>query len=154
MIYFIRAGASGPIKIGFADDPAQRLVALQNSHWENLTLLRVIDGPKDLEKRYHETFKSGHIRSEWFKFDARMLTIDSDISEWPRHCSNPFGARQRNPALVDAIASAGGAAALGRKLGRSRQAVSLWDRAPAEMILLIEQISGVDRRVLRPDIYP
>lgn len=59
-------------------------------------------------------------------------------------------------ALKNAIATAGGPAALGRALGISSQAVSQWERAPAERVLEIERaVQGrVTRHELRPDLYP
>lgn len=34
------------------------------------------------------------------------------------------------------------------------QAVSQWDRVPAERALDVERVTGVPRHELRPDIYP
>jgi len=61
-----------------------------------------------------------------------------------------------------AMEKSGGGAALARqiteKTGRptplSRQAVYQWRHVPAELVLIVEQISGVSRHVLRPDLYP
>jgi hypothetical protein len=39
MIYFIQAGETGPIKIGKANDPAQRINQFQTAHHETLRLL-------------------------------------------------------------------------------------------------------------------
>jgi hypothetical protein len=43
-VYFIQAGVGGPIKIGEADSPEDRLRALQTAHHEQLTLLATVDG--------------------------------------------------------------------------------------------------------------
>lgn len=37
--------------------------------------------------------------------------------------------------------------------GVTRQAVSLWRRIPAEHVLTVEALTGLDREVLRPDLY-
>jgi DNA-binding transcriptional regulator YdaS (Cro superfamily) len=42
---------------------------------------------------------------------------------------------------------------LGRLLGISHQAISLWDRVPPERLVDIEVLTGVPREVLRPDLY-
>lgn len=34
------------------------------------------------------------------------------------------------------------------------QAVSQWDRVPADRVLSVESVTGVSRHDLRPDIYP
>lgn len=38
-------------------------------------------------------------------------------------------------------------------LGISPSAVTMWPRVPAERVLLVEQLTGVSRHDLRPDIY-
>lgn len=60
-------------------------------------------------------------------------------------------------ALLRAAATFGGFAELGRQLGITPQAVGNWHmrgRVPAERVLQIEQLTGVSRHSLRPDIYP
>jgi TorA maturation chaperone TorD len=42
---------------------------------------------------------------------------------------------------------------LARRLGISQPSVSNWDRVPAERVLDVEAASGVERVVLRPDLY-
>lgn len=67
-----------------------------------------------------------------------------------------------NNALTQAIELAGGAAALGRLLNITSQAVSQWRRVPAERVLEVERatldpVTGkprVTRDQLRPDLYP
>jgi DNA-binding transcriptional regulator YdaS (Cro superfamily) len=56
-------------------------------------------------------------------------------------------------ALRAAVAVVGGPVALGRMLGITSQAVSLWPRAPAARVLQIEKLTGVSRHRLRPDIF-
>ena len=53
-----------------------------------------------------------------------------------------------------AIKAAGGVGVLARKLDITLQAVSQWSRIPAARAIEIERITGVDRRILRPDLYP
>lgn len=49
---------------------------------------------------------------------------------------------------------AGGAAALAGKLGISKQAVSMWQKIPAERVIAVEAITGIAREELRSDLYP
>lgn len=60
-----------------------------------------------------------------------------------------------NPA-VDRALSETGLDAVARAADISVQAVSKWRRAgvPPNRVLLLEQLSGVSRSVLRPDLYP
>jgi TorA maturation chaperone TorD len=59
----------------------------------------------------------------------------------------------RDPGLDQAIGAAGGVGALARKLGISQPSVSNWSRVPAERVVSVEGATGIDRRVLRPDLY-
>jgi pyruvate,orthophosphate dikinase len=62
----------------------------------------------------------------------------------------------RDSALERAITEAGGTAALARTINVTPQAISQWDRVPAERALAVEQAAGgkVTRHELRPDLYP
>lgn len=60
----------------------------------------------------------------------------------------------RTEALDRAIKAVGGLAGLAKPLGISEQAVSQWDEVPPLRVLAVEQISGVPRHELRPDLYP
>jgi TorA maturation chaperone TorD len=59
----------------------------------------------------------------------------------------------REPGLDQAIRAAGGVGALARKVGISQPSLSNWRRVPAERVISVEQITGIDRAVLRPDLY-
>jgi TorA maturation chaperone TorD len=59
----------------------------------------------------------------------------------------------RDPGLSAAIRAAGGVSELARKIGISQPSVSNWDKVPPERIVAVETATGVDRVVLRPDLY-
>src|SRR5262245_26144634 len=59
----------------------------------------------------------------------------------------------RDTGLDEAIRAAGGVGALARKIGISQPSVSNWSRVPAERVLVVEAVTGIDRSVLRPDLY-
>ena len=59
----------------------------------------------------------------------------------------------RDTGLEEAIRVAGGVGALARKIGISQPSVSNWARIPAERVLSVETATGVDRSILRPDLY-
>ena len=67
MVYFIRQGEF--IKIGFTESPLNRLSQLQTANPNNLEVLLIIDGDRELEVKYHELFKEHIYRGEWF-FDC------------------------------------------------------------------------------------
>ncbi len=59
----------------------------------------------------------------------------------------------REPGLSEAIRAAGGVGELARRVGISQPSVSNWTRVPAERVVAVEAVTGVDRAVLRPDLY-
>src|SRR5450759_524533 len=59
----------------------------------------------------------------------------------------------REPGLSEAIRAAGGVGELARQIGISQPSVSNWIRIPAERVISVETVTGVDRAVLRPDLY-
>ena len=59
----------------------------------------------------------------------------------------------RDSGLSEAIKAAGGVSELARKLGISQPSVSNWVRVPAERVTSVETLTGVNRVVLRPDLY-
>lgn len=58
-----------------------------------------------------------------------------------------------DPGLQAAISAVGGVTELARRIGISQPSVSNWTRVPAERVLTVEQVTGVARAVLRPDLY-
>lgn len=59
----------------------------------------------------------------------------------------------RDEGLVRAIEAAGSISALARRLGISQPSVSSWVRTPADRVRAVEEVTGVPREVLRPDIF-
>jgi DNA-binding transcriptional regulator YdaS (Cro superfamily) len=55
--------------------------------------------------------------------------------------------------LRKALDAAGSRRKLARILGVSHQAMSKWHDVPAHWIIRIEQVTGVPREELRPDLY-
>lgn len=87
-------------------------------------------------------------------------TQDNVVARWKNSKKNLRAATFRDiasvmSAIVSAISKAGGSAKLALALGITRQAVDQWKArvVPPEHVLAIEQITGVTRYELRPDIY-
>src|SRR5262249_27185862 len=59
----------------------------------------------------------------------------------------------RDPGLSEAIRAAGGVGELARQIGISQPSVSNWIRVPAERVVSVEAVTGVDRAILRPDLF-
>lgn len=66
VVYFIQAGAGGPIKIGVATDIARRVATLQTGSPEPLVVLATIAGGRAVEGRFHRALSLHRLRSEWF----------------------------------------------------------------------------------------
>ncbi len=64
-VYFISNGR-GHVKIGISVNPGKRLIDLQVSNPDKLTLLGVRLGSRKLEKQLHEKFVSFRTSGEWF----------------------------------------------------------------------------------------
>jgi len=73
MIYMIRAGVHGPVKIGFSDDVVLRMVKMQADNHERLVLLRMFEGGALDEAALHMRFADNHLHGEWFGFTRAML---------------------------------------------------------------------------------
>lgn len=59
----------------------------------------------------------------------------------------------RDQGLSEAIRAAGGVSELARQIGIAQPSVSNWLRVPAERVVSVEAVTGIDRAVLRPDLY-
>jgi TorA maturation chaperone TorD len=59
----------------------------------------------------------------------------------------------RDPGLQEAIRVVGGVSELARRIGISQPSVSNWDRIPVERVLSIETATGINRAMLRPDLF-
>lgn len=44
--------------------------------------------------------------------------------------------------------------ALARFIGRTRSAVSQWEKVPAEQIGKVSQFTGLPQHIIRPDLFP
>lgn len=66
MIYFIQGDRGGPIKIGCAGNPWQRLATLQTGNPTKLAVVAVIPGDRAEEAALHIRFAASRGQGEWF----------------------------------------------------------------------------------------
>jgi DNA-binding transcriptional regulator YdaS (Cro superfamily) len=60
---------------------------------------------------------------------------------------------KRDPILKEVFEKAGGVSRLARRLGITRQAVSIWRQVPAWHVPRVSAITSIAPNKLRPDIY-
>lgn len=59
----------------------------------------------------------------------------------------------RDLGLQEAIRAAGSVSELARRIGIAQPSLAVWERVPADRVILVEQATGVGRAVLRPDLF-
>lgn len=67
-VYLMLAKGAGAVKIGFSENyPTGRKRTLQTGNPHELKIVKLVQGTRRDERRYHEQFSHLHIRGEWFK---------------------------------------------------------------------------------------
>jgi TorA maturation chaperone TorD len=87
-----------------------------------------------------------------------LLSFIALVTLSNRSYSNFGAANLRNPRMRDfglqeAIRTAGSVSELARRIGISQPSVSSWERVPADRVISVEDVTGIDRAVLRPDLF-
>lgn len=75
LLYFMQAGKSGPIKIGYSKDIYNRLMVVQISNAQSIRLLGLIEGSRLQERAIQEQFAGDRIRGEWFQPSRALLKL-------------------------------------------------------------------------------
>lgn len=81
VVYFIRSGDSGAIKIGYAGNLVERLKELQIGNPCELAVVLAIPGDHGIERRFHSMFARDRIRGEWFAMSERMAAVIGQLTE-------------------------------------------------------------------------
>lgn len=151
-VYFLRAGDTDAVKIGWAECVATRVRRLQEGNHLPLRVIREIPGAgRREENKLHRHFSGQQIVGEWFRYTAEMLTVEPDKTRRRQH-AKMLSKRQRSP-VVAAVLGRIGTVELAEELGCLPSAISQWERIPVNRVPAIERITGIPRRELRPDIY-
>lgn len=72
-VYLARFGVLGPVKIGSSSSVYQRLEMLQAPLWDDMILLRLLEGGLNEERRLHARFAAQRIKKEWFTYTQDMM---------------------------------------------------------------------------------
>jgi hypothetical protein len=89
-VYFIGA-ENGPVKIGVARVPYERLFTLQTAHHEELFIYAITPGGKWEEQKLHRDFAEYRLRGEWFERSRALLLhiISLQRAERARFATQP-----------------------------------------------------------------
>jgi len=74
-VYFIGDDDNGPVKIGFATAPLERLRSIQTSNPRRLSLLATVPGTPAGERHLQTFFAALQLAGEWFRRDARLCAL-------------------------------------------------------------------------------
>lgn len=83
-VYVIQSEQGGPVKIGKAKNPRERIATLQTASPYPLRLLHVLPGGRPLERQLHERLAPFRLRGEWFDLDPKvleLLALIADVAE-------------------------------------------------------------------------
>jgi hypothetical protein len=81
-IYFIKpVGMAGPVKIGRSCSPDKRLETLRTWSPFPLEIVAQIDGPPELERRFHQHFIDLYESHEWFRVSNELEAVIREINE-------------------------------------------------------------------------
>jgi hypothetical protein len=75
VVYFVKNGERDRVKIGFSVRHSVRLSTLQGASPDALTLLGVIPGTMQLERKLHQRFKAYRVKGEWFRVEGELANF-------------------------------------------------------------------------------
>lgn len=80
VVYFMRAGDDGPIKIGFATDVNRRRQDLQTAQAYTLHIIATIPGNRFTEQRILERFRPLRMNGEWHRPEPELLSFIDHVT--------------------------------------------------------------------------
>ena len=88
-VYFVQAGTTGPIKIGFTkQDPARRIRAIQDLSPHRLRWIGLLGCRASREREIHKRFAAEALRGEWFRATSRLLAfIEAECPSFQGHAA-------------------------------------------------------------------
>lgn len=154
-VYFIQAGALGPIKIGFAENVERRLGKMRVDNHELLTILAVIkDGCRKVEESLHERFNGSRLSGEWFKPCSRLVGF---IASLPAYEAPPRKQHLNGDTPVGRIIDAfGGTGKTAKRFDVLPSAVSNWranEQFPARLHYRISLDAAKEGININPSVF-
>lgn len=155
-VYFVQAGDDGPIKIGFAKNPVNRLPGLQVNNPARLRPLGQLEGDKTTERELHARFIGTRISGEWFEPSPDLLALAASAAPFPiRRAAfeRPVG---RQWSVDEVIACAGGLSKLAAATGVDHSSVCGWKRKgriPVGRARAVSDALKIPLHKIRSDIW-
>lgn len=81
VVYILRAGDNGLVKIGYSRQLRARIRGLQTGAGAELRVLRTIPGGRGIEAWLHDRFSDGRKHNEWFEFHPDMMSVQPPPEE-------------------------------------------------------------------------
>lgn len=137
MIYIARMGTDGPVKIGIAANPLERIAKIQRALPEKMIVIQLVKGGRAGETMLHKRFAHLRLLGEWFTYCDEMTHDFGDLSKLrvlvpgTQHIIDKFGEPESYPdSTARRIAMRfGGQAAAARAFGIGQTTVFSWLKA-------------------------
>lgn len=72
----MQSSLDGSVKIGWSTNPVTRSRLVRPSREADLTIIRLVDAPRWVERWFHWKFAECRLVGEWFTFRPDMLSLD------------------------------------------------------------------------------
>lgn len=79
MIYFVRQGSHGPIKIGYSAEPIRRVKELRTGSPAPLFILTTVPGERTDELAIHRRLRRYRGEGEWFAHDTEVFSVIAEL---------------------------------------------------------------------------
>ncbi|HTE59404.1 MAG TPA: GIY-YIG nuclease family protein [Solirubrobacteraceae bacterium] len=83
-VYFVQGAPGGPVKIGRARDPVDRVAGLQCGNPDALLIRALLLASDDAEQRLHTRWAHANVLGEWFGGgdEDTIITLAREASAW------------------------------------------------------------------------
>jgi len=142
-VYFLRAGDTDMVKIGWTNGLVEHRVAMmQPGCWETLQIIRAVAGNRAVESWLHKRFAHCRIEREWFRFDADMLTVKPQVMDPGREIS-----------WLDRLKTQPCLAYVARALCVPERSIARWAQVPEEYLDEVCRLTRTGKWFYRPDLF-
>jgi DNA-binding XRE family transcriptional regulator len=149
-VYAISAG-DDLVKIGWSGDPMRRLGSIRTGCPADAHLIGLVPATKAQEAEIHKILAPWRLRREWFR---RVGPVAMFVAALPppkpaliAENLHPLAAYRKQHDLTQRDLAA--------QLSVARETVARWEtgrRIDDELLPLVSELTGIARRILRPDL--